>query len=118
MTKNGGGYLKFKICEKKLEKIITFLQHRFDYEVFKGPISRCLEIDHINNIKTDNRIKNLQLLTPTQNKQKSNNKPIISINIKTGKKKIYISIKTAAIELDINASNITKICRGEKISNF
>ena len=27
------------------------------------------------------------------------------------RKKIYISIKTAAIELDINASNITKICR-------
>ena len=114
MTKNGGGYLKFKICDKKLEKIITYLQHRFDYEVFKGPIPRCLEIDHVNNIKTDNRIKNLQLLTPTQNKQKSNNKPIISINIKTGKKKIYISIKTAAIELDINASNITKICRGGK----
>ena len=62
MTKNSGGYLKFKICDKKLEKTNTYLQHRFVYEVFKGPIPRCLEIDHINNIKTDNRIKNLQLL--------------------------------------------------------
>ena len=101
MTKNSGGYLKFKY---------TYLQHRFVYEVFKGPIPRCLEIDHINNIKTDNGIKNLQLLNHKKNIEKSISKPIISINIKTGKKKIYISIKTAAIKLDINASNITKIC--------
>lgn len=110
MTKNSGGYLKFKICDKKLEKTNTYLQHRFVYEVFKGPIPRCLEIDHINNIKTDNGIKNLQLLNHKKNIEKSISKPIISINIKTGKKKIYISIKTAAIKLDINASNITKIC--------
>ena len=111
MTKSGGGYLKFKICDKKFEKIICYLQHRFVYEVFKGVIPRCLEIDHINNCKTDNRIKNLQLLNHKQNIEKSISKPIISTIVENGKKKIYISIKTAAIELDINASNITKICR-------
>ena len=74
-------------------------------------IPKFFEVDHINNINTDNRIKNLQLLTPKQNRQKSSSKPIISINIETGKEKRYISIKTAAIELDISAGNISQVCR-------
>ena len=91
MAKERGGYLKFTIFDKKLEKRINYKQHRFVYEVFKGPIPKCLEIDHINNIRTDNRIKNLQLLTHKQNLEKSKNRPIISINIETGKeKKIYL----------------------------
>ena len=81
-----------------MEKPKTYLQHRFVYEVFKGPIPRFFEVDHINEIKSDNRIKNLQLLTHKQNIQKSKNRPIISTNIETGKEKRYISIKAAAIE--------------------
>ena len=69
--------------KKKLEKTITYYNHRFVYEVFKGPIPRCFKIDRINSVKCDNRIKNLQLLTHKQNSEKSNNKSIISINIKT-----------------------------------
>ena len=111
MVKNGSGYLYFNIDDKKLEKRKNYTQHRFVYEVFKGEIPRFFEIDHINNNKSDNRIKNLRLLNHKQNIEKSKNKPIISLDIEAGKEKRYISIKTAAIELDINASNITKICR-------
>ena len=50
-------YLGFNIYDKKLEKPKMYLQHRFVYEVFKGVIPRCLEIDLINNCKTDNRLK-------------------------------------------------------------
>ena len=114
MTKEKGGYLKFLIYDKKLEKRIDYKQHRFVFEVFKGPIPKCLEIDHINNVRTDNRIKNLQLLTHKQNIEKSKNRPIISINIETGKEKRYISIKKAAIELDISGGNISQVCR-EKV---
>ena len=92
MRNNGNGYLYFTLCNKKLEKPKNYYQHRFVYEVFKGLIPSFLEIDHINNFKSDNRIKNLQLLNQTQNKQKSFNKPIISINTETGKEKRYISI--------------------------
>ncbi|CAH3188932.1 unnamed protein product, partial [Porites evermanni] len=67
MMNNGLGYLFFDICDKKLEKPKKYLQHRFVYEVFKGPIPRCFEIDHQNSIRSDNRIKNLQLLTHKQN---------------------------------------------------
>ena len=52
MTKDSGGYLKFTIYSKKLEKPINYSQHRFVFEVFKGPIPKCLEIDRINDIKS------------------------------------------------------------------
>ena len=110
MTKSRGGYLYFTIYNNKLEKHLKYTNHRFVFEVFRGPIPKCFEIDHINNIKSDNRIKNLQLLTPKQNRQKSSSKSIISINIKTGKERRFISIKTASIELDINAGSISNIC--------
>ena len=114
MKKIRGGYLSFVICDKKLEKPKDYLQHRFVYEVFKGQIPRFFEVHHINEIKSDNRIKNLQLLTHKQNFEKSNSKSIISIDIETGKERRFISIQAAAIELDVNASNISSICRKRK----
>ena len=104
------GYLNFTIYNKKLEKRINYYQHRFVYEVFRGPIPRRFEIDHINGIKTDNRLKNLQLLTHKQNAEKSNNRPIISTCIENGKERRFISIKKAAKELDINSTYISNIC--------
>ena len=111
MFNNGTGYLFFSIHDKKLEKPINYYQHRFVYEVFRGPIPRFFEVDHINDTKNDNRIKNLQLLTPKKNIEKSKNKPIISTRIENGERRKFISIKKAAIILDINADYISKICR-------
>ena len=76
-------------------------------------IPSIMEIDHQNSIRNDNRIKNLQLLTSTQNKQKSLNKPIISINIKNEKERRFISIKKASNKLNIDSSLITAICKGK-----
>ena len=111
MSKNRHGYLYFSICNEKLSKTKTYAQHRFVYEVFKGKIEKCFEVDHCNNLKTDNRIKNLQLLTHKQNIEKSKNKPIISINIETGEEKRFDSIKTASDELNIHSSYICNVCR-------
>ena len=111
ITKDIGGYFKFIIFSEKVEKPINYYQHRFVFEVFKVVIPKCLQVDHINEIKSDNRLKNLQLLTPRQNVEKSKNKAIISVNIETGKEKRFKSIKTASIELDISADSISKICR-------
>ena len=109
-NKDSNGYLFFIICNKKLEKPKFYYQHRFVYEVFRGPIPRGFEVDHIFPVKTDNRLKNLQLLTHKQNIEKSKNKAIISTCIKDGKERRFISIKKAAIELNISAGNISNIC--------
>ena len=111
ITKDSGGYFKFIIFSKKVEKPINYYQHRFVFEVFKGVIPRCFEVDHINNVKSDNRLKNLQLLTHKRNVEKSKNKAIISTCIETGKERRFISIKTASIELGISYDSISKICR-------
>jgi len=44
--------------------------HRVVYQEFVGPIPKGMEIDHINNIKTDNKIENLQMLTKKDNIRK------------------------------------------------
>jgi len=44
--------------------------HKLIYITFKGEIPEGLEIDHINENKRDNRLKNLQLLTHQENVQK------------------------------------------------
>ena len=111
MRKNNCGYLNFNIYDGKLKKTKIYSNHRFVYEVFKGIIPDYLEVDHLNNIKTDNRIKNLQLLSHEQNVEKSHNKKIICTCIETGEERIFISIKKASIELDIGAGFISNICR-------
>lgn len=72
-TKTG----KFIECKQKITKwgymIINFYKkksvysHRLIWETLKGPINVGYEIDHINTIKTDNRIENLRCVTHAEN---------------------------------------------------
>lgn len=110
----GSGYYQFSICDKKFDKPKKYYQHRFVFESIKGVIPEGMVVDYINNCKTDNRLKILQLLTQKENNQKSNDKSIISINLQTSKEKLFVSVKTAAIELNIDASSISAIRRKAK----
>lgn len=42
--------------------------HRVVYETFKGEIPKGYQINHINGIKTDNRIENLEVCTRSENR--------------------------------------------------
>ena len=111
---NNSGYHLFLVCDKSLERPKGYLLHRFIFEAIRGVIPEGFEINHKNSIKTDNRIKNLEIITHKLNVQLAHNQKIISINIYTNEEKTYISIKTASIELEIDASNISKICLKRK----
>ena len=89
----------------------TYTSHRFIWETIRGVIPEGYEINHKNKIKTDNRIKNLELMTHQQNVEYSRNRKVIAINLETEEEQIFISIKIAGKELDINPSSIIEICR-------
>lgn len=65
LSLNKQGYLQFgPWCNKEKQ---TYLAHRFIWECFNGLIPENMEIDHINTIRTDNRIENLRCCTSKEN---------------------------------------------------
>ena len=63
------GYVRPGMCINGEFK--QFYAHRKIWEFYNGPIPDGLVIDHINGIRHDNRLSNLQLVTTSQNNQKS-----------------------------------------------
>lgn len=66
---NSGGYLL--ICIDGVRYVV----HRVIWEHVHGPVPDDLFIDHINGVKTDNRILNLRLVTRTGNAQNQRKAP-------------------------------------------
>ena len=98
----------------------NYLKHRFIFECFHGLITnKKLVIDHINNIKTDNRLENLQLITQSQNSTKENRKgeklPAIRVratNLNSGELSEYCSKTQCSRKLDIHRESISRVLKG------
>ena len=58
---NGFGYLSVETGNK------TYLVHRVVWEWYNGKIPEGFILDHVNCIRTDNRLANLRLVTKTEN---------------------------------------------------
>ena len=93
-SKIGNGYQYFSLRINNTQK--TYLVSRFVYECFKGNIPDDKEVDHIDNNKQNNSIKNLQLLTHKENTRKSHCKKVKSFNIETREEKNFKSVNEAA----------------------
>lgn len=63
--KNHNGYYLVSLRKdgKKTGKTVSILV----WEAFNGPVPKGMEVNHINEDKSDNRLVNLNLLTPSQN---------------------------------------------------
>ena len=105
----GKGYLGFRLFENNTYK--EYSVHRYIYEVFKGEIPEGKHIDHWDFNKKNNSIKNLQLLSPKENIQKSNFKKVSSLNLETNEKKIFRSVTETAKFYQISISTVTKNCQ-------
>ena len=59
------GYLQARMSRNSV--LVLRMVHRLVAEAFIGPIEKGFEINHKNGIKTDNRVENLEIVTPKQN---------------------------------------------------
>ena len=112
------GYILITVSDQGIRK--DYLKHRFIFECFHGKINDVkLVVDHINNIKTDNRLQNLQLITQSQNNKKEHrkgeNRPPIrvrAINVNSGESSDYRSIYECSKKLDIDIGSIARVLNG------
>ena len=103
------GYKYFTLCEGNILK--SYFVSRFVYECFKGNIPDDKEVDHIDNNKENNSIKNLQLLTHKENTRKSHCKKVKSFNIETKEEKNFGSLNEAAKYYHISPSSVCLNCK-------
>lgn len=111
------GYLMVSLRDGINKK--GFGVHRLVYEAFLGPIPPGMQVNHINEDKTDNRLENLNLLTPkancnwgTRNKRIGNQVAQLD---KDGKLvNLFDTANDAERELSIFATSIVSVCKGHK----
>lgn len=125
-TNNSGYQLVFLSNEE--EKMKGYLVHRIVYETFSGePIPEGMQVNHINEIKTDNRFENLNLMTPKQNtnygsgiercRKALTNNPKISKQVgafKDGKLVMTFPSANECGRQGFSQGHISACCRGEE----
>lgn len=111
------GYYEFKTYKNR------WLIHRLVYETFVGSIPKGMQINHINEAKTDNRLCNLNLMTPKENtnwgqarykQRKPQLIPVTQYLLDGTPYFTYFSASDAEKDLGIYHSNIIQCCRGNK----
>ena len=110
---NNKGYLQGRMRRDGEQTTQTI--HKMVYETFIGEIPEGLEIDHIDNDKTNNKLSNLRLLTHSQNMERvdNNRKTKIAILYKNGIKVEYPSITEAVKNTGISKDTFTRILNGK-----
>lgn len=122
---NHKGYYRVALWKNSIQK--CYYVHRLVWEVFNGSIPEGLQVNHINEIKTDNRLSNLNLMTCKENCNWGKRNKTVSIKLTNGKCsksvlqftlediliKEYPSTKQVERELGFAQTNIVKCCKGK-----
>ena len=98
---------------------------RLVYSAFHGPIPPGMQVNHINEDKTDNRLENLNLMTPSENTNwgtrndrvmKKCGKWVIKLTKNNEILHFYPSTKKAASENGLQSNTISECCNGKRKS--
>ena len=120
------GYLRVALSKNGKRK--SFLVHRLVWEAFNGPIPEGMQVNHINEVKTDNRLENLNLMTNKENcnwgtkraRQSAyftngpTSKPVLQYDLNGILVKEWPSIAEAKRILGISAGNIYSVCQKKR----
>ena len=109
------GYWRIKICS------VAHALHRVIYEMHHGSIPEDMDVDHIDNNKSNNRIENLQLLTRAENVLKNMRggthvnpeKAVIGTCTKTGNVVQFRSTSEAGRN-GFTQANVSQCLRGQR----
>ena len=115
------GYLQVVIRNSATKKRVCKFVHTLVYSAFYGEIPKGMQINHKNEVKSDNRIENLELVTPKENCNYGNrnrkigrthNKAITLVEIATCARYYFSSLIKAAAYFHINVYTFrTKVTR-------
>lgn len=102
-TVNKCGYCKVTLQKNKNKKM--FSVHRLVAQAYLENYSDTLQVNHINGIKTDNRVENLEMVTAKENMRKA-----VEIGLFDNAKKIskQNAIKNNLSKYHILANEVTK----------
>ena len=119
-AKNSKGYLQVHLWKNNKAKML--LVHRLVYEAFNGTIPEDYEINHINEIKTDNSLWNLNLMphldnirygTCIQRSSENRSKAVLQLTYPEGKFIKEWSSATEAGRHGFKQGAVSACCRGK-----
>ena len=105
------GYLKVVLQDRRNIKTSTI--HRLVAKSFLPDYSDDLQVNHKNEVKTDNRVENL---SRNERISKALGKRVIQLTIFNEPIAEYYSTSQASKQTGISHRNIATCCRGERIS--
>lgn len=119
------GYARVDLTSANNDKTKRTLKlvHRLVAQAFIPNLKNLSDVNHKDEIKTNNNLDNLEWVshrdnlnygTRTERMAKSNSKPIQQLDMKTGLIiATYPSIKEASLSIGIHRSNISKAAKGK-----
>lgn len=118
---SNNGYYRVQLC--KNSKVRFYLVHRLVWIAFNGQISESIQVNHINEIKTDNRLENLNLMTCKENinygsrnerVSKKLSKVVLQFTLDNILIKEYHNTMQVARENGFNQGHISDCCNGKR----
>lgn len=117
---NHKGYYRVALWKNSIPK--RCLVHRLVWEAFNGTIPEGLQVNHISERKSENRLSNLNLMTPKENcnwgtgierQAKKLSKVVLQFDLNDNFIKEFPSLMQVYRELGFNQGNISKCCKGK-----
>lgn len=110
------GYLQVVLCRDGKKK--PYPVHKLVANAFIPNTYNLETINHINEIKTDNRVSNLEWMTIKDNKRYSSAKPVNQYNLDGRFIRNWDCIMDIQYSLGFNSGNISLCCRGKQKSAY